>query len=398
MFEHKEADRIPIIDSPWGSTIERWRREGMPEGADFRDYFDLDRTTRILCDNSPRYERKVLEETDKYVIATTQWGVTTKNWKHSGGTPEFIDFTATTPEKWKEAKARMTPDRDRVPWDQLKKNYKRWRESGTWIEGILWFGFDITHSHMVGTERTLMALVTDPEWVVDMYNHELDVNIALLEMVLAQGYELDAAFWYDDMGYKLNQFFSLKMYRELLKPVHKRAIEWAHSKGLKTHLHSCGDIRPFIPELVGMGLDALNPLEVKAGMDPEAIKKEFGSDLVLHGGINAVLWDDYDAISEAMEKTVPALKQDGMRVQVVTDSQYVSRGMTEWLPGWLRNNWRRGRKANAPPVKNVDLWKTLVALCDRHRVDFVYVRGHAGHPENEECDRMAVEAVRQAAR
>lgn len=92
-----------------------------------------------------------------------------------------------------------------------------------------------------------------------------------------------------------------------------------------------------------------------------------------------------------------ALKTAPLRVQVVTDSQYVSRGMTEWLPGWLRNDWRRGRKASSPPVKNVDLWKTLVGLCDRHQVDFVYVPGHAGHPENEECDRMAVQAARQAA-
>ena len=92
-----------------------------------------------------------------------------------------------------------------------------------------------------------------------------------------------------------------------------------------------------------------------------------------------------------------ALTTAPLRVQVVTDSQYVSRGMTEWLPGWLRNDWRRGRKLTSPPVKNVDLWKALVGQCDRHQVDFVYVAGHAGHPENEECDRLAVQAARQAA-
>ena len=100
----------------------------------------------------------------------------------------------------------------------------------------------------------------------------------------------------------------------------------------------------------------------------------------------------------AVIEGLAALKSDDQAVQVVTDSQYVSRGMTEWLPGWLRNNWRRGRKANAKPVKNVDLWKRLVAQCDRHRVAFTYVRGHAGHPENEECDRLAVQAAQAAAR
>jgi uroporphyrinogen decarboxylase len=113
------------------------------------------------------------------------------------------------------------------------------------------------------------------------------------------------------MGYKNHQFFSLKTYRELLKPVHKRAIDWAHAKGVKAHLHSCGDINPFIPELVEIGLDGLNPLEVKAGMDPVHIKQAYGEDLLLHGGINAVLWDDMEALEPEMRRIVPILKENG---------------------------------------------------------------------------------------
>jgi uroporphyrinogen decarboxylase len=113
------------------------------------------------------------------------------------------------------------------------------------------------------------------------------------------------------MGYKHNQFFSLKMYRNLVKHFHKRAIDWAHARGVKVRLHSCGDINPFVPELIDIGLDALNPLEVKAGMDPLHLKKTFGKDLVLHGGINAVLWDRPAEIMGEMEKLVPALKQGG---------------------------------------------------------------------------------------
>lgn len=85
------------------------------------------------------------------------------------------------------------------------------------------------------------------------------------------------------------------------------------------------------------------------------------------------------------------------RARVVTDSQYVCKGMTEWVEGWIRNGWRRGSKAGAKPVKNVDLWQKLVALGDRHTVEFEHVRGHAGHPENEECDEMAVQAALAAA-
>lgn len=81
------------------------------------------------------------------------------------------------------------------------------------------------------------------------------------------------------------------------------------------------------------------------------------------------------------------------RVHLVSDSEYVIKGLTEWLAGWIANNWRRGKKAGAPPVKNVDLWKTLHALSERHQMTYEHVRGHTGHPENEECDRLAVAAI-----
>jgi len=311
MFEHREADRIPIIDSPWGVTIERWQQEGLPKDVNWVDYFDVDKTVSIWTDNSPRYEEKLIEETADYKIYTTSWGVTLKNWKHIASTPEFIDFTIKDADSWRKAKGRMTPSSDRVNWQGLEKNYAKWRKEQRWVSGHLWFGFDITHSWVVGTERLLMALIEDPEWCVDMFNHELDVGLALLDQMWAKGYTFDEIMWPDDMGYKLNQFFSIGTYRELLKPVHKRAADWAHAKGIKVHLHSCGDIRPFIPELVEIGIDCLNPIEVKAGMDPLAIKKQYGDKLVIHGGINAVLWNDMPAIEAEMRRVIPELKKNG---------------------------------------------------------------------------------------
>ncbi|MCJ7548457.1 MAG: hypothetical protein MUQ30_02105 [Anaerolineae bacterium] len=311
MYAHQEADRVPVTDSPWNATIERWQREGMPAGTSYVDFFGLDKIAHIGVDNSPRYPTRIVEETDEYVTNTTAWGATLKNWKHIASTPEFLDFTIKTPETWLEAKARMTPSEDRIPWDHLKANYPTWRKEGYWIEAGVWFGFDVTHSWTVGTERLLMALLDQPEWCVDMFNHFLDVDIALLDRVWDAGYTFDAINWPDDMGYKQNQFFSVRTYRKLLKPVHKRAVDWAHAKGVKVRLHSCGDIRPFIPELVEIGVDGLNPLEVKAGMDPLAIKKTYGNDLLLHGGINAVLWDNKDAISEEMSRVIPVVKENG---------------------------------------------------------------------------------------
>ena len=65
-------------------------------------------------------------------------------------------------------------------------------------------------------------------------------------------------------------------------------MDWIHERGMKAHLHSCGLVDKFVPEFVEIGIDALNPLEVKAGMDPVALKAAWGDRLVFHGGINAV--------------------------------------------------------------------------------------------------------------
>jgi len=311
IYEHREADRIPIIDSPWSATIERWQREGLPADVSFVDYFGLDRVVGIGVDNSPRFDARVVEDTEAYTIRTTSWGATLKNWKHAASTPEFLDFTIVDRESWAKAKARMTPTRDRVDWKHLERNYPPWRQAGYWIQAGLWFGFDVTHSWMVGTERLLCALVEDPDWCRDLFAHQLETQLALLDQVWEAGYRFDCVNWPDDMGYKGTQFFSLEMYRELVKPFHRRAIDWAHAKGVKAHLHSCGNVNPFVPELIEIGLDALNPLEVKAGMDPVYLKRTYGKELVLHGGINAVLWDHPDQIRAEMERVVPVLKEQG---------------------------------------------------------------------------------------
>ncbi len=77
-------------------------------------------------------------------------------------------------------------------------------------------------------------------------------------------------------------------------------------------------------------------------------------------------------------------------VKLYTDSQYVQKGITEWLPGWLKRNWKT---ADNKPVKNADLWQRLNEAKSKHNVQFIWVRGHNGHPENERADRLAVAAI-----
>ncbi len=78
------------------------------------------------------------------------------------------------------------------------------------------------------------------------------------------------------------------------------------------------------------------------------------------------------------------------RVRLHTDSQYVQKGIREWLPGWIRRGWRT---AGGDPVKNQDLWQRLRQAEAPHRVEWLWVRGHSGHPENERVDQLARSAA-----
>ena len=95
-----------------------------------------------------------------------------------------------------------------------------------------------------------------------------------------------------------------------------------------------------------------------------------------------------------MELTAPiraleALKRPS-RVILTTDSQYVRKGITEWLPNWKKRNWRTAAGA---PVKNQDLWQALDTACARHEVDWRWVKGHSGHPDNDMADELANRGV-----
>ncbi|WP_018411331.1 ribonuclease HI [Methyloversatilis thermotolerans] len=79
-----------------------------------------------------------------------------------------------------------------------------------------------------------------------------------------------------------------------------------------------------------------------------------------------------------------------VRAVVYTDSQYVQKGISEWIHGWKRKGWKT---AGGDPVKNVDLWQALDAEARLHQVEWRWVKGHAGHPENERVDRLAREAI-----
>jgi len=101
---------------------------------------------------------------------------------------------------------------------------------------------------------------------------------------------------------------------------------------------------------------------------------------------------ELQAVIEAL-----ALLKRPVQARVHTDSQYVQKGISEWIHGWKARNWRTAAKA---PVKNADLWQTLDDVAARHEVNWIWVKGHAGHPDNERADALArrgIDEVRASA-
>ena len=118
-----------------------------------------------------------------------------------------------------------------------------------------------------------------------------------------------------------------------------------------------------------------------------AILRWRGEEKELNGGEPATTNNRMEMM--AAIRALEALKRPA-RVRIHTDSAYLRDGITRWVHGWKLNGWRT---ADKKPVKNVDLWQRLEAASERHQVEWVWIRGHAGHPENERADRLARAAV-----
>lgn len=112
------------------------------------------------------------------------------------------------------------------------------------------------------------------------------------------------------------------------------------------------------------------------------------SEVELSGGKDHTTNNEME-LSGAIE-ALKSLKTSS-EVVVTTDSQYVVKGMTEWMKGWIRNGWKTASKQ---PVKNRQFWEELNRLSEVHKIKWEWIRGHTGHAENERCDRLAVSAAK----
>jgi uroporphyrinogen decarboxylase len=336
-LHHEEPDRVPIHDSPWVSAVERWHREGLPAEVNPAEYFDYEMVA-FGADTSPGLPVEVVEEDEEYIVRTTQFGGLRRDHKDYSSTPEIIDWPCKSRDDWERLKEHLVPDRERVDWDgewlagtaeddrgddsmlEVGRTERRlglpgWRKAREQDRFIVYaapFGYDKIQSY-VESQQLLTSVVTDSEWVVDMYETDATLNLEMYEIMKDGGFGFDGAFILCDLGYRNGLLFSPNHYDQQLRPTFRRLVDRFHADGLPVILHSCGCVKELIPRFIEDGLDCLQPLEQKAGMDLMEIKAESGGKIALMGGIDVRAMADPDpqVIEEEIRTKLDVAKRGG---------------------------------------------------------------------------------------
>ncbi|MCF7925139.1 MAG: methyltransferase [Candidatus Izimaplasma sp.] len=269
---HGDVVQIHHLKPSFGVPIDEWKPGTLPDGSPIMEPKTF---------NPIRNEKGDLEliDGDKIIARMPKGGIYFDRVHHAYAhckTKEDID---------KMPKKYITDD----DLDFLEKQAKYYYENTD--KAILApFGGKIieTGESDWGFERFLMLLASEPELAHYYLNKITDVYMENLERFLGRlSRYIDVIQFGDDLGSQKNTLVSVKMYRDMIKPYHKRQYQWVqkHYPDVKVFLHSCGSVFTLIPDLIDAGVQILNPIQLSAAkMDPVVLKKEFGDDLVFWGG------------------------------------------------------------------------------------------------------------------
>ena len=313
ILKHEPVDRIGIYEHYWGDTHREWVAQGwVKPDDDFTALFNYDMRTggalSLVADLD--FKAEVIEETEDTVVMRDGNGAVLRRHKHHDTTPEHIDFLVKDRVNWeKYIKPKLTPDVRRINFESYRKAKALAKAENRFFVFSAVNVFELMHP-VCGHEYMLMGMALDPEWVEDMVTTYSKLLVSLQEILFEKEGLPDAIWYYEDMGYKESPFMSPSMYRELVMPGHKRTFDYAHSLGLDVIVHSCGFVEPLIPDMIKAGMNMLQVIEVKAGMDLLRIHKNFGDKISLMGGIDvrALYSNDYAVIDRELESKIPTVK------------------------------------------------------------------------------------------
>jgi uroporphyrinogen decarboxylase len=313
LLKRQPVDRIGIFEHFWSDTQKAWTEQGhLREGENLTDHFGFDMQLcspfKVVADVD--MEPEVLEETDETILVRDGNGALMRRHKLHASTPEHIGFLVQDRQGWEEhIKPLLKPEHKRINFEAYRRAREHAREHQRFFA---WSGVNVFEimKDVCGHIHMLMGMSLDPDWIRDMVDVYSQLIVDLQEILFAEEGKPDGIWFYEDMGFKGRPFMSPAMYRDIVQPAHARTFACAHSLGLPVIVHSCGMVESFVPGLLEAGMDCLQVIEVKAGMDLLKLYREYGERLSFMGGIDVrVLYsNDRAQIDAELEAKVPVVK------------------------------------------------------------------------------------------
>jgi uroporphyrinogen decarboxylase len=313
ILKRQPVDRIGVFEHFWQDTQRNWEQAGyLLPGESLETRFGLDMQLFWPFDFTADldYEPEVVEEDTVTILMRDGNGALLRRHKLHETTPEHVDFLVQNRQTWEEhAKPYLKAEARRINFEGYRQAKSEAAENERFF---CWSGvnvFELMHP-VCGHEHMLVGMAMDPDWIKEMVSVYATIIIEMWELLFAQGGYPDGIWFYEDMGFKNHPFMSPKMYKEIIQPAHIRTIEWAHSRNLPVIMHSCGYIAPLVPYMIEAGIDCLQVIEVKAGMDLLDLYQKFGHVLSFMGGIDVrVLYtNDRAVIDRELEAKIPTVK------------------------------------------------------------------------------------------
>ena len=314
ILKHEPTDRIGLFEQFWNGTHETWAKQGhISKDERLTKHFDFDielcGVFNLIADLQAK-EVVVAQDEDTCTYLDGN-GATMRRLKDRSGTPEHVDFLVKEREQWETLiKPKLTATPDRIDFHTYREMRRIAKEEQRFFALCGLNVFECIHP-VCGHETMLAAMILDPEWVQDMADTYARLIVSLQKMLFEQEGVPDGIWYFEDMGFKGSPFMSPQFYRDLIQPAHKHTISFAKQHQLPVIMHSCGFIEPLLPDMIDAGIDCLQAMEVKAGMDLLRIQKNYGDKIALIGGIDVrSLYSNDKAVIEAeLQSKIPLVKQ-----------------------------------------------------------------------------------------
>ena len=329
VFTYQSVDRVPDVEfGYWPQTIRRWLREGLPAeyeseknymfSGKLDQYFGFEGGDQVGLDlrmwMNPTFTEETIEKKQGSVIMRDTSGVVAERYMNEAddsSIPHYLRFPVETPDDWKAMKERFRADDPvRVIPQQDIENVRA--AMGTKMVGLFCTGFYGQLRNWMGMENLSCAFFEYPDMIHDMVN--LWANLIVHQMdQLPPDILVDHFGWWEDMASKNGPLVGPDMFRTFLQPGYHKVMQAAKKRGCVIGMVDCdGNPHDIVANWIEEGVNIMFPLEVAAGVDPYAWRREFGRELRIKGGIaKEPLVRGGSAIDRELERIKPLLDQGG---------------------------------------------------------------------------------------